>query len=60
MVFKETLRVEYSPGYLDAYKGLTLEDIKAKAGPGQYIVDEGAQPGTSGLVNVASSFCRCR
>ena len=40
-VFVETPRVDYSAGFLAAYKGLQLEDIKAKSGPVQYIVDEG-------------------
>lgn len=43
----ETSRVDYSAGYLESYKGLQLEEIKAKGGPEEYVVDEGAELGAS-------------
>ena len=46
-VFAETPRVDYSSGYLAAYKGLQLEAIKSKSGPVQYVLDEGVELGES-------------
>ena len=62
-VFADTPRVDYSAGFLAAYKGLQLEDIKAKSGPVQYIVDEGVELGdfrsftSMARSSIAASVC---